>query len=59
MNRRRPHPPTTLTCIVALGIARSGGPWWLPIRIGLAVLMALVLDGGGTLLDVHPATVSR
>ena len=43
--------------IVALGIARSGGPWWLLIRTGIAVVAAIVLDGGGIFLDVHPAAV--
>lgn len=36
----RPAPPTTLACIAALGIARSGGLKMLFVRIGIAAVMA-------------------
>ncbi|MCK9929300.1 hypothetical protein MXD62_19310 [Frankia sp. Mgl5] len=36
------RPPTTLTCIAALGIARSGGAPMLLVRIGIAVLFVAV-----------------
>lgn len=53
----RTRPPTTITCIAALGIARSGGLPWLLFRIGIAVLAAAVLDGVDLYLD--PPVVAR
>lgn len=55
----RPRPPGTLIRLVALGLARSGGPWWLAFRVVLVVLAVAVLDGVDMYLDLHPAAVAR